>query len=222
MKKSSEKKPRPHLPLDSSEDIFRKMGDFKKGLAPLGRIWARGIKPHDLRFHYWTTWFSRANGNATVMSRLCGYHRNHVRAIIGILRGSKKTYRFRVKWLSLARKYPKKPFADRVGLLYSAIGGRPTLSANENSGLVSLWFSGFPFKVLRAHYVLWASRKGISRKEVCRRFGFHPRTLHRIRFEAVKKNSRTARWLEPMKPSRADWYPKGLRGRPSMDVRGKK
>lgn len=103
------------LPFEASEAKKRKIG-LREGLGVLPGLWRRGQMPRDLKFHYWTTWFARSNGNAAAMARLCGLHRNQVLHVAGILTGTPKTLKLRVKWASIRRFQARKGFPGQVGL----------------------------------------------------------------------------------------------------------
>ena len=156
--------------------------------------------PQDLKLHFYLTWFARANGNASEMAQLVKIHRNQVLLMFAELRGTRRTFKLRKGWEKLRKKFPKKDFFYRFLKFYASFGRKPNLLLYQHNSLINLWLMGFPFKVLRAHFVLWAFRNGWTKEVIMKRFRFDKRTLHRIRFEGADKKSRAGYWLKPLNP----------------------
>ncbi len=206
-----------NIPFVEMDNRKGKGGALRNGFKVLDRLWSKGLTPKDLKFHFYFTWFAQTNGYVTAMARITGFHRNKILYVFKALVGTPKTYRFRAKWNSLCKKKPVWPFPLMVLELYKFAGGRPRLNIPENRVLVDFWLTGFPYKLLRSHYVLWSFRRGMGWDEVIKRLRFNLRTLHRIRFAAVKRGSPAWKWLQPLNPSIGDWYPKGMKGRPRIE-----
>lgn len=212
LKKTNKKKLRQGRPANvpfvpEKVKFQRTTRDILKGYKALDQLWSKGLKPKDLKLHFFMSWLARSNGNASVMAQMCGIHRNQVLLMFGELRGSRRTFKLRKTWEKLRVKYPKKDFFYRFLKFYVSSKGKPNLFLYQHTALVNLWLMGFPFKVLKAHYVLWAFRKGITKEEVSKRFCRDKRSLHRLRFEAANKKSKAYIWLRPLKPKYEEWYP---------------
>jgi hypothetical protein len=178
-----------------------------RGLAALSQIWRRGIKPKNLKQHYFLTWFAWKNGNVFQLARTIGMHRNSIIVIFKKERGTTRNLKLRMVWKKLCRSHPTRPFLARFCGFYQKIGAKPALTASQNSALASLWLMGMPRKAIRAHYLLWGFRRGMGRKDLARELGISYRTLNRIKQGANKKGSVPDVWLRVMSPKKKDWYP---------------
>ena len=193
-------------PLDRTEDRERTPAQLTQGFRVLESLWTSGLQPKDLRPQYFLTFFARWAGNATFMARSVGLNRNRVREIFGELSIATRTFPLRSLWLGLRDRYPKKPFLFRFLKFYAALGAKPALAPEQHQTLIRLWLMGFPFKILRAHYVFWAIQKGMALGAIADSLGVKTWTVERIRFEAAKRDSAPAYWLSPLQPRREDWY----------------
>lgn len=192
-----------------------------KSFDVLEMLWAKGVHPQTLQKHFYLTWLVFAKGNVLGLARLIREHRN---TVILILRdwGIRSTYRVRVFLKEMGDKHPKQPLENMVGLLYGrAFSGlekprhyrgfkkaysakinaslAPKLSRTQNSALVRLWLSGFPFRGLRVHYVFWATRKGWRLERISKTLGVSIRTLHRIRVGVLKYDRSSHQWFSKIK-----------------------
>jgi len=177
-----------------------------KGLNSLGLLWKRGLLPDDLERHYMLYWFLRCHGNILETARTLKIHRNTIQGYFLRFKYANKAVKLRHAWQSLNDRFPRKSEPDRFRIFYRRFGRIPALTAAENQGLVALWDSGFPMKVLNAHYLLWASRSGKSRSWIESNLDFSNRHQLRIFGQIGKPKTREHFWLSPLKPSRDEWY----------------
>jgi hypothetical protein len=177
------------------------------GLKALNGLWTKGLLPWDLRKHFLLTWFAFANGNLIKASAFIGLDRCQILNQFIEEGVGGKTFKLRKIWAGIRSKDPQKDFNSSFFLFYRRIIKIPVYTPLENKDLIRLWLLGFPEQALRPHYVLWAFRQGLTRNEVCQRFGFTYRTLYRIRRSSIQKGSLANTWLFPLKPIRKEWYP---------------
>jgi hypothetical protein len=208
LKKKPRKKQAPRRPrVPEKVKIKGTNPHILEGYKALDHLWSKGLKPQGLKLHFYLTWYTFANANGTLMAKLCGIHRNDIFYIFEGATGSTNTLRYRVLWEKIKTKNPKKDFFFRYAKFYDLAVGKISLSLFQHQALTNLWLIGFPWKVLRVHYVLWALRIGHNYWDISKFLGVDMRTLHRIRFEGANKKSKAWFWLKPLKPRAEDWYP---------------
>ncbi len=179
-----------------------------QGLNCLKTLWGKNLKPQDLNKHYFLTWFASANGIVSRQAKILRMHRNSIIGISDKIGLGTHTYRFRRMWLGIIRKRPKNQFHFQVNVFYRRAVKYPLFNSRENKYLVWLWLMGFPLKVVSAHYVLWAFRKGLTRQDTAEKLGLNKRTVHRIVTYCSRTGSPAWMWLSPINPQKKDWYPK--------------
>jgi len=214
MKRKKRKKVPRNLPNDPT--LIKKAStkaNLVRGLAALDSLWKRGVTPKDLENHFLLTWFAFENGNVFRLAKTLNLHRNTL--VLNYKQKFKKpsTVKLRKYWLGLGVLHAKREFNEKLLEFYHRIIKRPQLLSRENEGLANLWLMGVDRKTVRAHYVLWALRRGIKLTQICRNMRKNKRSVHRFRVYATRPGSPAKKWLEPLKATKAEWYPPGLRGR---------
>jgi hypothetical protein len=179
-----------------------------QGFDSLKSVWERGLRPKDLRKHYFLTWFAFSNGVLTQQAKILGMDRIALIFTFGRIGLGEQTVKFRRLWLKALRVNPKKSFHTLILSFYRKTVKKPIIKPNENKNLVRLWLMGFPLKVLSAQYVLWAYGSGLTRNETAKKLEISNRTLYRLVSFSSRKGSNAEAWLSPLKPQMKDWHPK--------------
>lgn len=195
-----------HLPIPGAKSAVISPQKLKNGLIILEKLWKRGLLPDDLRAHFIFMWFCQNKGNMTKQAPVVGLHRNTLLTIFSNS-AKKGTRNLKSRWLFITRKYSKKSFGYQYFVFYKYAVGKSALTEMESSGLVDLWLMGFPQKILKSHFVLWAFQNGLTRKQVAKILDQSIRSLHRICAGAAKKGSPTMKWLSPLNLNTNDFYP---------------
>ena len=180
--------------------------NLTRGLHTLGRLWSRGLVPEDLERHFMLYWFLICGGNILEAARRLKIHRNTIQGYFLRFHYSRRAVRLRHAWMRLKTRFPRKDEAQLFHAFYGKYGSKPSFAGEETRGLVSLWSACFPMNVLKAHYLLWASRKGKSRDWIESRLGFSNRHQLRIFGSIGRAGSRENFWLAPLSPKRDEWY----------------
>ena len=173
----------------------------------LSLCWKRGLRPNDLRSHFILTWFALTNCNFMKSGRVLGFHRNNLIKIFKkekIYRGSKK---LRPLWKEIRKQYARRDFCFQFSLFFNRIVKFPILSRGENEILINLWTVGFPFKLIKIHYLLWAFRNGRGLKRVCTDLEITERNVYRIRYKGLTMRPTEKIWFTSLKPTLRDWFP---------------
>jgi hypothetical protein len=207
MGRNGKKDKRDYLTLGEGKAFPKSKKVISRGLKVLGQLWARGLKPRDLRLHFFLTWFAWTNGNVMLLAQLLGMHRNTINLIFKKERGTADNLRLRMVWKNICESHPGRPFLERFHGFYKKVGAKPFLTASQNSALAALWLMGMPRKALRANYIFWGLQHGITRVELARKLGICLPALKRIKRGAIKKGTAANVWLSPMNPRKKDWYP---------------
>lgn len=187
--------------------------NLTRGLDALASIWKRGLLPKDLENHYLMTWFAYDNGNVSRLSDRIGLHRN---TLISNFREKVKkpsTIRPRHHWLRINSAKGKRTFPDKLYEFFNGIVRTPHFSKKENEGLANLWLMGVDRKTVRAHYILWALRRGMDLTEISKVMKKSLRGIHRYRVYATRPGSPAHKWFGPLKATNEEWYPIHRRGR---------
>jgi hypothetical protein len=179
---------------------------LSRGLRTLSLLWKRGLVPDDLERSYMLYWFLVCGGNILEAARRLGIHRNTIQGYFLRFRYSRRAVRLRHAWGNLKERFPRKAEAELFHLFYRQHGEKPSFGSTETRGLVSLWSAGFPMKVLKAHYLLWASRRGKDRDWIESRLGFSNRHQLRIFGQIGRTGTRENFWLRTLSPKRDEWY----------------
>lgn len=178
------------------------------GLAALGRVWAKGYLPEDLKLHYLLTWFTYSRGRVLLQARKTGFHRNTLLLHFKSLGRFKKTMRMRVLWEGICKSSPRKDYFGKQVLFLKRIKVDPRVTDMDSRRLSRLWILGFPLRVLSSHFVLWGFRRGWTREEIAGKLGISMRTLHRLRVYSSKIGSPAGKWLKDQRASKKDWFPR--------------
>jgi len=179
---------------------------WAKGLSVLDRLWKRGLLPEDLDRHYFLHWFVVYGGNIIRTAKALQIHRNTIQGHFLDLGYSKRSVRLRHAWAALESKDPNGTFEAKFHSFYRTFGKDPSLSREENDGLVGLWRIKFPFKSLTPHYFLWAIRAGKSKEWVQKVSGYSYRHRARLLNPLLSRKSRDGFWLSPEKPRVEEIY----------------
>lgn len=193
------------LPLQPGINPNKK--ELLNSFSVLNHLWNKGLLPKDLLKHQFLTLFAQCNGIVKRQAHVMGMHRNTLLFNCKEYFGSEATLAYRKKWQKLQSKMPRCSFHNKVNILYRNIAKHPSFTASENKGLVNLWLMNMPRKLLRTHYALWAIRNRKSTLKIAELLGISRRSLHRIRYNAINKNSAAQKWFYPLKPTIKDWYP---------------
>jgi hypothetical protein len=178
---------------------------WHKGLTSLNQLWKRGLFPEDLERHYFLHWFVIYKGNIIQTAKALQIHRNTIQGHFLELGYSKKSVRLRHTWQKLDEK-SKQSFEKKFHQFYLSFAKKPRFSPEENSVLVGLWQTRFPFKTLTPHYLLWAIRTGKTKEWVQKQLGYSYRHRARLLSQVLKPKSRDGFWLGPLKPQLKEIY----------------
>jgi hypothetical protein len=177
-----------------------------KGLNNLGHLWKRGLIPENLERHYMLFWFLQSGGNILEAARRLKIHRNTIQGYFLRFGYSKRAVKLRHEWNALREKHPRKSEADLFHLFYHSHNGKPRFSAVESDGLVLLWNTGFPMKVLKAHFLLWAVRSEKNRAWIADQLDFSNRHQLRIFGQLNRPASREFFWLSCLQLKKNEWF----------------
>jgi hypothetical protein len=186
-----------------------------KGLEILGALWARETTVEMMNQHWMAVWYALHGGHWSKAAQTAGVHRNAF-------------YYFRAKWesasLFLGRERWRnveggdRKFHEKFHAFWGETGLNPRLSLRENTGLIGLWKTGFPPKMLGAGLVLWAHREGKTRQWILDKWGITNRNSYGLRLgRYAKANRETSQWFGPLKPGPEDWRPRVTLGRPRIE-----
>jgi len=192
---------------------------LQEGFSTLSGLWKRGLYPEDLKRHYSLHWFVAENGNIMKAARTLQIHRNTIQGYFLELGYGNKGIRLRRAWQELSRNSTAS-FAVRFLFFYRKFTSKPKLSPKENSGLVTLWQTRFPYKILTHHYLLWALRNGRSKEWLQARLDYSYRHQARLLSQILNPKAKQASWLNPLKPKVSEIYSKRYRAR--LASKGKK
>lgn len=184
-----------------------------RGLSILDSIWKKGLLPKDLENHFLITWLAYENGNVSRLSQKIGLHRNTLVSYFKEKVKKPSTFKLRTLWLGINSAKGNKTFPDKLYKFYNHVVGAPHFSKKENEALGNLWLMGVDRKTVRANYILWALRRGRGLTEIAKVMKRSLRGIHRYRVYATRPGSPAKKWLEPLKATKAEWYPIWKRGR---------
>lgn len=179
---------------------------WTKGLSALNRLWARGLFPGDLDRHYFLHWFVVYNGNIIQTAKALNIHRNTIQGHFLQLGYSKKSVKLRHHWQRMTKNSRSAFFEKNFHAFYRLFSGKSKLSVEENTALIGLWQTKFPFKTLTPHYLLWAIRSGKPKDWVEKRMGYSYRHKARLLSQLINPKSRDGFWLSPLKPHLKEIY----------------
>lgn len=188
---------------------------LKAGLKSLDSVWAAGGAVKDIQIHLFLTWFLLFEGNLFKSSSSAGIHRNSMIYIFKENRKGFKAFHWRRLWDGICLEHPKEAFDVRLGRFWKNQGFELTLTRGQNKALIGLWKTGFPYKMIRASFWLWALKSGKERAWIMERLGFdHRNSFHYWGTKFKNSDSKTDYWFAPLKSSPGDWYPWRRVGRP--------
>ena len=188
-------------------DIFLK-NELLCGFVVLDRMWKRNLLPWNLERHYFLYWFVVYQGNIVHAAEAMGIHRNTIQFNFVRFGFAAKTIRLRRLWEKLADQNPKASFESNFFKFYHSYNAPHQLSSGENKALIRLWQTGFSFKTLGAHYMLWALRNHKSREWFERKLGYSDRHCQRILVSCLNPKTTNGYWLLPLKPTGDEIYTK--------------
>lgn len=181
------------------------LGAVKSILAVLDRLWKKGMNPEDLDQHYFLFWFLLLNGNIVKAAKHMGVHRNTIQGWFKKFGFSNKSVQMRIGWAAFPKKGPgldHKSFYQ----FYSQKKLGPVLSEKDHMDLSRLWCQGFKLNSLTAHYMLWALRNGMTKRQLMKKFDLSYRHVARILALTLDPKSRVGKDLVALKPSRKEIY----------------
>ncbi len=185
------------------------MRNTKITFGTLDRLWKRDLVPKDLERHYFLYWFALHSGDVDHIAETLQVHRNTIQFQFDRLGLSERSEALRKFWLILAQGRQKNPFeADFLKFLHMD-ESQVLFTLDENGALIELWRSGFPFRALSAHYILWALRNGRSKLWVQKRVGFSSHHCMRLLVSILDPRTENGRWLAPLKPMPDEIYVRG-------------
>jgi len=178
---------------------------LREGFSTLNQIWKRGLLPEDLKRHYTLHWFVVCKGNIIQTAQALQIHRNTIQDHFLELGFGKKTIRLRHTWQKLSKK-PSQSFKNTFHRFYHWASSKPKLSPAENAGLISLWQSLFPYKVLVHHFLLWSLREKKGQIRSRPQLGYSYRHQARLLSQMIDPKTKAAFWLSPLKPTPSEIY----------------
>jgi hypothetical protein len=193
-------------PLPAAKNTKISPKKLRDGLSTLGNLWSKGVLPRELRGHFLLTWFAIERGRTMRLAKSTGFHRNTLTIQLTEYTW-KLCYKLRTYWFGINKKFPSKPFPDQFFLFLKKTLPNTSLTLTDNRHLIDLWLMGFPERILRVHYILWAYKQGQTRQVLCNNLGISLRTLLRISSIYSKKGSPAYKWLGPMKITKQGFYP---------------
>jgi hypothetical protein len=189
------------------------------GFGVLEKNWAKGSVPKDLERHYFLYWFALHSGDVDHIAETLEVHRNSIQFQFDRLGLSARSDALRKFWLILAQDPQKNSFESDFLKFLQMDAPQVLLASDENKVLIELWKSGFPFRALTAHYILWALRGGKSKLWIQKKVGFSSHHCMRILVSALDPRSENGRWLAPLKPMREEVYVRGPKNGHRMKVK---
>jgi hypothetical protein len=181
------------------------------GFDVLERLWNKDFVPKDLERHYFLYWFALHSGDVDHISKTLRLHRNSIQFQFDRLGLTEKTIDLRKFWLILAQDPQKNSFESDFLKFLHMDEPQVMFASPENKALIELWKSGFPFRALSAHYMLWALRNGQSKLWVQKRIGFSSHHCMRLLVSALDPRTENGRWLAPLAPRPDEIYSRGPR-----------
>lgn len=178
---------------------------LRLGFSTLDHLWKKGLFPKDLKRHYTLYWFVTYDGNIIKTAAALQIHRNTIQAHFPQLGFGGRAIRLRHSWQRLGRK-SSGAFNNRFYTFYSRFSSRPKLTRPESTALTGLWQTGFPYKILIHHYLLWGLRSKKNKLWLQSRLGYSYRQLVRMLGQILKAKAKQAFWLSPLKPKYTEIY----------------
>ncbi len=210
---------RPFKLKDAVFEPVYSLKDLRKGLETLNTLWEAGNPPEVFRFHHHMTWFALHEGNLARSAKAMNAHRNNVYWYFCKLFGKGKSIGWRYTWQKIKERHPQEPFGHRFFRFWNKRGFGPKITLMQSKALNDLWKTGFPYKMIKASFLLWAHRKGKGRKWIMEVLKFRHRN-HYLQYTRTLKapGSITYYWFAPFNPTALDWRPYKKPGRPKKNI----
>jgi hypothetical protein len=144
-------------------------------------------------------------GNIIQTAKALDIHRNTIQGHFLDLGYSKRSVKLRHAWQMLV-KGKTSSFDKQFNRFYSKFGQKPKFSPSENTALVGLWQSKFPFKTLTPHYLLWSIRSKKPKDWIQKKLGYSYRHRARLLGQVILPKTRDGFWLSPLKPQLKEVY----------------
>jgi len=176
------------------------------GLKVLDGLWKSGYLPNDLKAHYYLTWFALNDGYILSMVNDLGLHRNTYQVFRSEYRLKGPSTQLRYYWQNLSEGLHPVPFETRFLKLYKHVFPKQKLNTKQNNKLIGLWKTGFPFKILRSHFLLWGTRSGKDREWLYKKTDLSKRQLFRCLKNIVTPKRPEHFWLSPLAPKATEFY----------------
>jgi hypothetical protein len=181
------------------KDVFSK-NELLCGFDALDALWKRNFVPEKLERHYFLYWFVIYDGNIVRAAEALEVHRNTIQIHFLRFGFSQKAVHLRHFWRKLVAENKRASFESNFFKFYGQYNVKDKMSFNENKLLIRLWQTGFSFKTLSAHFMLWALRNNKSREWFQKKLGFTERHCLRVLVSCLNPKTTNGFWLAPLKP----------------------
>jgi len=200
----------PFLPSTKPEFSRPKL---KAGLLTLNELWEEGYDPLTVRHHHHLTWFALKNANIRESSKVIGWSaQNFLTVYFRKYLVYTSPHQWRRILKDLHDRSPGASFPVLLDLFLKAAHVRIRFTEAQNKRLIELWKTGFPYRMLRPSFLLWASRTGQSPRFVIKRLALqHHLSYLEIFPRLTKLQPDLARWFAPLKPTSKDWQPSSFK-----------
>ncbi len=182
-----------------TDNIFSK-NELLSGFDALDGLWKRNFVPEKLERHYFLYWFVIYDGNIIRAAEALQVHRNTIQVHFVRFGFAQKAVGLRHAWKQLAEKNKKASFESNFFKFCRQYDVKTGLSFKENKSLIRLWQTGFSFKTLGAHFMLWAVRNDKSREWFQKKLGYTGRHCLRVLVSCLNPKTTNGFWLAPLKP----------------------
>src|SRR5665213_2971816 len=209
VRRPSKTEPDKTMTIQTSASFSKKR--LQQGCRTLNGLWHKGLLPDDMEVHFFLHWFSFYRGNISRAAQALQMHHNNLEGRFRRFGLQDGAFNLRHSWLRLAEKNRNESFESNFLKFYRQVRVKPKFTPEENSRLTALWQTGFPFKTLLAHYVLWAIRAGKPKTWVQSQLGYTDRNRRRY-LTSVRNPTGNGFWLAPFKPRPEEVSPRT--GRP--------
>lgn len=196
----------------SIQPVFFSKKRLLEGYRTLNKLWHKGLLPDNLKLHYFLHWFAFCGGKTGHAAQALQISRNGMEKHLERSGFQSQVFKLRRSWQGLMKKNKKASFESNFLRFYRQVGGKPKFTPEENNRLAALWQTGFPFKTLLAHYILWGTRARKPRPWVQSQLGYTNRNLRRYLTSIRDPKTGNGFWLAPLKPRPDEIYPRT--GRP--------
>jgi hypothetical protein len=153
---------------------------MKFGLKAVDKLFRRGVLPSDLMAHYLLFHFVESHGNIIKMAKAMGCHRNSIQFHFAKLGISQQSVKMRKTW-DIIEHGKKRYFWDHFQIFFNWVvkldrkSKQIRFTPAETQGLVALWESRVPFKMLEPFFILSRARAKHARQDSFERLEISPR-----------------------------------------------